>query len=110
MEISVNAINSDGLTAASTSEPVPLAHSFGLSVQAAVGPKVLDGRGLQGRVLVVYSLSSDGTLLGARVSKSSGHDELDSQALKIVNAANFPTPPSSLSAVSRRYASAFTFV
>ena len=110
MEISVNPINSDQLKAGSASEAVPIAHSFGLTVQAALGPKVLDGRGLQGRVLVVYSLSSDGTLLGARVSKSSGHSELDGQALKIVHAASFPTPPSSLSAVSRRYASAFTFV
>lgn len=110
MGSSVNAIDSNGLTTVSSSEPAPIAHSFGLSVQAAVGPKILDGRGLQGRVLVVFSLSGDGTLLGARVSKSSGHNELDSQALKIVQAASFPTPPSNLSALSRRYASAFTFV
>src|SRR5262245_31398341 len=110
MGITVSTLDSNTVTTVSASEPVPAAHSFGLSVQAAVGPKVLDGRGLQGRVLVVYSLGGDGALLGARVSKSSGHSELDSQALKIVQAANFPTPPSNLSALHRRYASAFTFV
>lgn len=83
--------------------------SYGLSVQAAVGPKVLDGGGLEGRVLVSFSLGSDGSLLALRVAQSSGHKRLDSEAMQLVGRASFPTPPAFFSASQRTYLSAFTF-
>jgi TonB family protein len=84
-------------------------HNYGLSVQTAIGPKVLDGAGQAGRVLVAFSLGTNGALLGARVAQSSGHQRLDSQALQIVGMAAFPTPPSHFCASRRTYLSAFTF-
>ena len=84
-------------------------HNFGMSIQAALGPKVLDGRGYQGRVLLSFSLGTDGSLASVRITKSSGHYELDSQALRIVGRASFPTPPTNISVSHRTYVSAFTF-
>ncbi|MEJ2228983.1 MAG: TonB family protein [Alphaproteobacteria bacterium] len=84
-------------------------HSFTMSVQTAVGPKHLDGRGLQGRVVVAYSISADGTLSVARVAQSSGEQRLDSEALQIVRGAAFPTPPNGMSVAHRNFVSAFTF-
>ena len=84
-------------------------HSFTMRVQTAVGPKHLDGRGLQGRVVVTYSISEDGTLSGARVAQSSGEQRLDSEALQIVRGAAFPLPPSGMSVSHRNFVSAFTF-
>ena len=84
-------------------------HNFGMSVQAALGPKVLDGRGYQGRVLLSFSLGTDGSLMSVRIAKSSGYSELDSQALKIVGGASSPAPPTNLSVSHRTYVSAFTF-
>lgn len=84
-------------------------HNYGLSVQTAIGPKVLDGAGLAGRVLVAFSVGTNGALLGARVAQSSGHQQLDSQALQIVGRAAFPTPPVHFTASQRTYLSAFTF-
>lgn len=85
------------------------AHNFGLTVQRALGPKNLDGRGLEGRVLLVFSLAADGALMNARIAQSSGHRQLDSQVLEIVGRAAFPTPPVDLSVVHRTFVSAFTF-
>jgi TonB family protein len=84
-------------------------HSFTMQVQTAVGPKHLDGRGLQGRVVVTYSISEDGTLAGARVAQSSGEQRLDIEALQIVRGAAFPSPPSGMSIAHRNFVSAFTF-
>jgi TonB family protein len=85
------------------------AHSFGISVQAALGPKVLSGRGLTGRVLVAFSVGTDGALLAARIAQSSGERRLDTEALAIVGRATFPTPPNNFSTSQRTYISAFTF-
>jgi TonB family protein len=60
-------------------------------------------------VLLVFSLGTDGSLVGLRVSQSSGHHDLDSQALKIVGGVAFPTPPGNLTTSHRTYVSAFTF-
>lgn len=107
MDYAVNSLK-EGLS--TTVEPgLPDVQAFGMTVQAALGPKVLDGRGLQGRVLLVFSLGTDGSLVGVRVSQSSGHHELDRQALKIVGGASFPAPPSNLTTSHRTYVSAFTF-
>jgi TonB family protein len=84
-------------------------HNYGLSVQTALGPKVLDGGGLTGRVLVAFSLGSNGTLLAARIAQSSGFQRLDSQAMQIIGRAAFPSPPSNIGAAQRTYISAFTF-
>jgi TonB family protein len=82
---------------------------YSLRVQAAIGPKHLDGNGLQGRVMVSFSLGNDGTLMGARIAQSSGEQTLDARALQIVGRAAFPTPPSGLSVAHRSYVSIFTF-
>jgi TonB family protein len=95
--------------ASTTDSTLPDAHGFGLSVQSAIGPKQLDGRGLQGRVLVAFSLGVDGALKAVRITQSSGHHELDSQVLKLVGAATFPTPPATLTSTQRNFLSAFTF-
>jgi TonB family protein len=107
MEYSVAPLAAEGLNT-SDSQLVEL-HNYGLSVQTAIGPKVLDGGGFAGRVLVAFSLGTNGALLGARVAQSSGHQRLDSQALQIVGRAAFPTPPTHFSASQRTYLSAFTF-
>jgi TonB family protein len=107
MDYAVNPVKEGSST---SSEPGPAdLHNFGMSVQVALGPKVLDGKGIQGRVLLSFSLGVDGSLMGVRITKSSGHHELDSQALKIVGKASFPTPPANLSMAHRTYVSAFTF-
>ncbi len=84
-------------------------HNFMLRVQAAIGPKHLDGQGLQGRVLVAFSISENGQLTGVRLAQSSGFDKLDARAMQIVGAANLPVPPAGLSIMRRTYISAFSF-
>lgn len=84
-------------------------YDFSARVQAAVGPKILDGRGLQGHVTVAYSIGDDGSLQGARVAASSGEHRLDLEALMIVRRASFPAPPSGMSVTHRTFVSAFTF-
>jgi TonB family protein len=84
-------------------------HNFMLRVQAAIGPKHLDGQGLKGRVLVAFSISENGQLMGVRLAQSSGFDRLDVMALKIVGNASFPAPPAGLGIVHRTYISAFNF-
>lgn len=108
MDHALNCLKAENVHAASELG-CPEAQSFGLSVQAAIGPKILDGKGLQGRVLLSFSLGPDGALLVARVTQSSGHHELDNQALKILGNAFFPAPPASLSPLHRTFLSAFTF-
>ncbi len=83
--------------------------SYTLSVQSALGPKVLDGRGLKGRVLVAFSVSANGALTNARIARSSGEQSLDMQALQIVGRAALPAPPPGIGATYRSYVSAFTF-
>jgi TonB family protein len=82
MDIAPTSVKAEEL-GSSTDCQVTNPHNFGLSVQAAIGPKVLDGRGLQGRVLIAFSIGSDGSLVGSRIAQSSGHSELDSEALRI---------------------------
>ena len=84
-------------------------HNFMLRVQAAIGPKHLDGQGLKGRVLVAFSISDKGQLMGVRLAQSSGFDRLDVMALQIVGRASFPVPPICLGVVHRTYISAFSF-
>jgi TonB family protein len=107
MEYPLGTVKSDSLS--NSEQQLANIQSYGLSVQAAMGPKVLDGGGLQGRVLVSFSLAVDGSLLGIRVAQSSGHQRLDSQAVQIVGRTAFPLPPSHFSASQRTYLSAFTF-
>jgi TonB family protein len=53
------------------------------------------GRGETGRPVVAFQLSPSGALAGASLSRSSGHAELDAEALAMVRrAAPFPKPPS----------------
>jgi TonB family protein len=82
---------------------------FALRVQAAIGPKVLDGYGETGTVMVSFSLSREGSLAGARVTQSSGHAHLDARALEIVSAAAFPPPPRELTPYQMNYVSMFRF-
>jgi TonB family protein len=84
-------------------------HNFMLRVQAAIGPKHLDGHGLKGRVLVAFSISENGQLIGVRLAQSSGINRLDGMAMQIVGKANFPVPPTGLGVVHRTYISAFSF-
>ncbi len=105
-----SAIPPIGDTANSASKAFQTAsHSFTLRVQGAVGSKSLSGYGLEGRVLVAFSLGSDGTLATLRVAKSSGYDRLDRVALQIVGATAFPSPPAGVNVAHRTYVSAFTF-
>jgi TonB family protein len=83
--------------------------SYTLTVQTALGPKVLDGHGLKGRVLVAFTISPNGALTNARIAQSSGEHSLDVQALQIVGRAAFPAPPAGMNAMHRNYVSAFTF-
>lgn len=84
-------------------------HNFMLRIQAAIGPKHLDGQGLKGRVLVAFSISDKGQLMGVRVAQSSGFDRLDMMAMQVVGKASFPVPPTGLGIVHRTYISAFNF-
>jgi TonB family protein len=82
---------------------------YGISVQAAIGPKVLDGGGLEGRVVVAFTVSMTGSVLVAHVAQSSGHNRLDAKAVQIVGQATLPTPPCQCTSGQRSYISAFTF-
>jgi TonB family protein len=84
-------------------------HGFALRVQAAIGPKVLDGHGVSGTVMVSFSLSREGQLAQARITQSSGNAPLDARALAIVSAAAFPAPPRELSTGRMNYVSMFRF-
>ena len=84
-------------------------HNFMLRIQAAIGPKHLDGQGLTGRVLVAFSISEAGQLMGVRVAQSSGFNRLDTMAMQVVGKASFPVPPAGLGVVHRTYISAFSF-
>ena len=106
----ISAIQSIGENFERTANSVhATSHHFLLRVQAAIGPKVLPGNGLSGRVMVAFSISDDGALTGIRLAQSSGHTELDHQAVQIVSKTAFPVPPSGMSLISRTYVSAFTF-
>jgi TonB family protein len=83
--------------------------NFGLRVQAAIGPKILDGNGATGTVMVSFSLSREGSLAGARVTQSSGHARLDARALEIISAVAFPTPQGELTPYQMNYVSMFRF-
>jgi hypothetical protein len=48
MDITLTPVKAEGLGSSTNCQATNL-RSFGMSVQAAIGPKVLDGRGLQGR-------------------------------------------------------------
>jgi TonB family protein len=78
-----------------------------MAVQTAVGSKVLDGGGQQGAVVIAFSLSAQGELIGVRVTQSSGYQRLDQQAVARVLAASFPTPPGGGMRLS--HVSKFTF-
>lgn len=84
-------------------------HNFSLRVQGAIGPKSLSGYGMEGRVLVAFSLGNDGSLTALRIARSSGYDQLDRAAIQIVSKTAFPMPPSGLSVVRRNFVSAFSF-
>jgi len=86
-----------------------LGQTYAHSVQRALGPKELSGYGVEGRVLVAFSLGSDGNLTALRVARSSGHERLDRAALHIVGAAVFPAPPSGMSLTNKTYVSSFSF-
>ena len=47
---------------------------------------------IQGSLLIVFRLDSDGNLIGCNIARSSGHEILDSHALKAIKLAN-PFPP-----------------
>ncbi|MFW5432005.1 MAG: energy transducer TonB [Methylophilaceae bacterium] len=60
-------------------------------------PKLAQRRGWQGAVLLDLKVDSNGNVLSAVVSKSSGHDVLDRRALEMVKKASpFPAPPAAL--------------
>jgi TonB family protein len=103
-----------GVTSATGSSQAANARSldiqaYALRVQTALGPKHLNGYGMQGRVTVAFSVSNDGALTGARVAQSSGQQRLDAQALEIVGRAALPAPPTGMSMMHRSYVSVFTF-
>lgn len=51
-------------------------------------------RGETGRPAVAFSLSPSGSLAGVSLARSSGHGELDAEAVAMVRrAAPFPRPP-----------------
>jgi TonB family protein len=107
MEYSVGSVKAESLSASDSL--LANVQSYALSVQAAIGPKLLDGGGLEGRVLIAFSLAVDGSVLGVRLAQSSGHHRLDSQAIQIVGRAAFPSPPCPMTGAQRTYLSAFTF-
>ncbi len=80
-----------------------------LRVQGAIGPKSLSGYGMEGSVLVAFSLGNDGSLMALRIARSSGFDQLDRAAMQIVGSTAFPSPPAGLSVIHRTYVSSFTF-
>lgn len=57
-------------------------------------PRLLRDRSIEGELVLEFMLDSDGNVLSASVSDSSGHDAFDKQALEMVKkAAPFPRPP-----------------
>ena len=54
---------------------------------------------LEGRLMVIFSLSRDGKMIQSRVHKSSGHEILDNEAVRAINtAAPFPPFPEHVTA------------
>ena len=58
-------------------------------------PRMAEQAEIEGVVTVAFTLSADGTVMGARVSQSSGNEWLDKAALQAVNAVSgaLPFPP-----------------
>lgn len=67
--------------------------NFAAQVRAAVARRKPGGRGAAGTAVVSFSLTSGGSLAGARLARSSGNSALDSLALGAVRGAAFPRPP-----------------
>ncbi len=60
-------------------------------------PRIAQTRGWQGEVLLNLKLDGTGKVLSVEVSKGSGYDALDKQALEMVRKASpFPAPPEAL--------------
>lgn len=66
-----------------------------------VYPMFARRRKLEGTVVLGFSISSSGRLMGARVTRSSGHSVLDDASLDAIRAAsNLPMPPANMIATS----------
>jgi len=60
-------------------------------------PRIAQTRGWEGEVLLDLKLDGNGKVLSASISKGSGYDALDKQALEMVRKASpFPPPPEAL--------------
>ncbi len=59
-------------------------------------PRVAQMRGWQGEPVLELQLDSSGNLVSSKISKSSGFEILDKQALEMAKKATFPVPPNVL--------------
>ena len=60
-------------------------------------PREAEMRGIQGVVVVTFAMRRDGTLISARVSRSSGSELLDEAAVETLQRASLPPVPEEFS-------------
>ncbi|QNT68385.1 energy transducer TonB [Defluviicoccus vanus] len=84
--------------------------AYGRTVRAQIVAHKPRGVRLPGRAEISFTVTGDGTLLGARIAGSSGNTELDRLALLAVQAAApLPPPPAALGTQPLTFTLPFTF-
>jgi protein TonB len=101
----------DGLKAL----PAPAAASpgeisrYAHEVRAALARNKPKGRRLRGTATIMFVISQSGKVAAARVSRTSGNEQLDRIVLKTVESASFPRPPAGMSESQLTYVIPFRF-
>ena len=76
-----------------------LMSSWGKGIMKALARQSVTGRGLpKGSVTLALTIDTSGSLIGAKVARSSGHPALDQAALAAVQKARFPKAPEGMGA------------
>ena len=82
---------------------------FAMEVRMALGRSRPKHDGLRGRALIIFALSDAGGIRFADIAKSSGSERLDRLALRAVETATLPKPPTGLTDAQRTYTVPFEF-
>ncbi len=82
---------------------------FAMEVRMALGRARPKHDGLRGRALIIFALSDAGEIRFADIAKSSGSERLDRLALRAVETARIPKPPTGLTDTQRTYTVPFEF-
>jgi protein TonB len=78
------------------STPTVNPNKWNSAVQRAIARAARRARGTRGSVSIAFVVNASGSIVSARVARSSGNSKLDGTALGIVRAARIPPPPAGL--------------